>query len=348
MRLFLYEFVTGGGWMFKHPPPASLLAEARTMIAALAADMLQVPGVEVVVLTDDRWPLPPIPGATLVPSDPPDGNGNLPTVFRVARECDATLAIAPELMGIAYKYVEALERGGVELLSPGAYYQAITGDKFLAYSNLSRSEVPVPRTAEVREDQEPGSLELPPDVDYPVILKQRHGCGSNAVQLLRRSIDEFDWSNCFGNELVIQEYVPGIAASIAFLCGPAGRFPLPACRQRLSDDGRFRYLGGECPLPEALQERAEHISRQALVALLPDVGYVGVDLVLGEADDGSQDYVIEINPRLTTSYIGLRALSNANLAQAMLDAAYGRTPTFDWKPGRVRWSSEGAIEFCGP
>ena len=53
-------------------------------------------------------------------------------------------------------------------------------------------------------------------------------------------------------------------------------------------------------------------------------GYVGIDLVLGSAEDGSADVVVEINPRLTTSYVGLRQLLKTNLAAAMIEAAAGR------------------------
>jgi predicted ATP-grasp superfamily ATP-dependent carboligase len=60
------------------------------------------------------------------------------------------------------------------------------------------------------------------------------------------------------------------------------------------------------------------------VGALPGAfGYLGVDLVLGESADGADDFVIEINPRLTTSYIGLRAAVEENLAAAMLDIAEG-------------------------
>jgi predicted ATP-grasp superfamily ATP-dependent carboligase len=63
-------------------------------------------------------------------------------------------------------------------------------------------------------------------------------------------------------------------------------------------------------------------------------GYFGVDLVLGESADGSQDRVIEINPRLTTSYLGLRRLARFNLAQALLRLAQGERVTgLRWHPG---------------
>ena len=70
-------------------------------------------------------------------------------------------------------------------------------------------------------------------------------------------------------------------------------------------------------------------------------GYVGVDLVLG--DQG--DWVIEINPRLTTSYIGLRTLTNDNLAVAMLRIALGQPPgNLTWRKARVRFHADGRTE----
>src|SRR5262249_34011264 len=126
-----------------------------------------------------------------------------------------------------------------------------------------------------------------------------------------------------GAELLLQPWVPGTAASVAFLLGPRQEIPLAPAAQLLSDDGRFRYLGGTAPLTPNLARRAVAVARNAIQAV-PDLrGYVGVDLVLGDAADGSSDQVIEINPRLTTSYIGLRALARVNLAELMLHVIQG-------------------------
>jgi predicted ATP-grasp superfamily ATP-dependent carboligase len=43
------------------------------------------------------------------------------------------------------------------------------------------------------------------------------------------------------------------------------------------------------------------------------IGYFGIDMIL--ADDPDNDVVIEINPRLTTSYCYLREWSQENLAE---------------------------------
>ena len=72
-------------------------------------------------------------------------------------------------------------------------------------------------------------------------------------------------------------------------------------------------------------------------------GYAGVDVVLG--DDG-RDWVIEINPRLTTSYIGLRALAETNLVEVMLRVAEDREPPpIVWRPGTVEFTPDGQTRF---
>src|SRR5690606_26341811 len=141
----------------------------------------------------------------------------------------------------------------------------------------------------------------------------------------------------------LEQFARGVPASVAFLCGPTHRVPLAACRQHLTDDGRLGYLGGSLLWETDLAVRATNLAARALAAMPPAHGYVGVDLVLGDADDGSQDVVIEINPRLTKSYVGLRALTRDNLAHAMLEIAAGREfiPQFRLDP--LEFSANGSV-----
>ena len=75
----------------------------------------------------------------------------------------------------------------------------------------------------------------------------------------------------------------------------------------------FQYEGGVIPLEHHQRHLAMAYARRA-VSLVPGLrGYIGVDMVLTE----NQGYVIEINPRLTTSYVGLRQVININLAEAI-------------------------------
>jgi predicted ATP-grasp superfamily ATP-dependent carboligase len=146
--------------------------------------------------------------------------------------------------------------------------------------------------------------------------------------------------------MIAQEYVTGFAASVAFLIGPSHVFPLVPCEQLLSTDGRFSYLGGRLPIAPDLVARARHIAAQAVRCVPGLLGYVGVDVVLG--DDG-RDWAIEINPRLTTSYVGLRALARFNLAEAVLAVARGEPlPDLAWHDRRIEFTPDGRVSDLGP
>ena len=49
-------------------------------------------------------------------------------------------------------------------------------------------------------------------------------------------------------------------------------------------------------------------------------GYVGVDMILTD----EEPVIMEVNPRLTVSYVGLRKTANFNPAEAIINAVTGR------------------------
>ena len=51
-------------------------------------------------------------------------------------------------------------------------------------------------------------------------------------------------------------------------------------------------------------------------------------MVLGDGEDGRDDRVLEVNPRLTTSFIGLAAGEERSLVRLLCDAAAGLPPHF--------------------
>src|SRR5439155_2816509 len=138
-------------------------------------------------------------------------------------------------------------------------------------------------------------------------------------------------------ELLLQPLVRGMAASAAFLVGDGAMTPLRAgeqCIDGLEETGGLAYAGGILPLPPAVEERALRLAGRAIAAVPGLRGFVGVDLVLREAGDGSEDAIIEVNPRVTTAYVALRRLCHDNLAALwwnLMTGAPARRPR--WKEG---------------
>jgi hypothetical protein len=52
-------------------------------------------------------------------------------------------------------------------------------------------------------------------------------------------------------------------------------------------------------------------------------GYVGVDLVLTE----HRPYIVDVNPRVTTSFVGLNKVASYNVAEALINAVNGKLPS---------------------
>jgi predicted ATP-grasp superfamily ATP-dependent carboligase len=180
---------------------------------------------------------------------------------------------------------------------------------------------------------------LPTDFEYPAVLKPLDGAGSQHTLLVTDPTDEpvpYPWRRR------LERYIPGRAASVAALCGPAGRVLLPPCWQTLSDDGRFTYRGGSLIREPALAARSRALAAHALDAMPPAHGYIGVDLVLGDDRDGAGDAAIEINPRLTTSYVGLRAALRHNLADALLQVAQGKSVELPAHDAGIEFTAAGA------
>lgn len=356
MLVFIYESQTAGGWQhWSEPPQASLLREGRAMIAALATDFAQLPGVDVLLLRHEQIRLPPLPDNVRTESVVSlDEHNN--QFARAAAGADWSIVIAPGIE-LILRATDVQEAGG-RLLSPSPAIVVRASDKNATADDLRRHGVPVSQGQLLmhplrEEDVAPfaefgldGHLRelaqaIPEDFPFPAVLKPSFGAGSQGIHYLptRDSLPAIDCP------CRLERFHPGEAVSVAALCGPVGHVLLPACRQHLSSDGRFTYLGGSLPLAPALARRACNLAARAIATLDEPLGYVGVDLVLGEAPDGSTDVVIEINPRLTTSYIGLRAACRNNLAAAMLDVAEGRPCKLSWRDELVEFDPDGTVRI---
>jgi predicted ATP-grasp superfamily ATP-dependent carboligase len=331
MRILIYEFVTGGGWFSVEPnsPAGSLLAEGHAMLTALAGDFMAIDGCEVEILHDVRLAPPSLPSVTS--HDVASAAVERALLAELSSQADWTVLIAPEFDGHLLERVELVEAAGGRLLSPGSQVVALASDKHATAEHLTARDVRGPYGIAL-EAGDP----LPASFVYPAVLKPRDGAGSLGVRLVNAaeevSIDA---------PSRLEMFCSGTAASVACLCGPREIVPLEPCFQHLAGHGDFTYQGGSLPIDSPLARRARALAVRAVSTLPQPHGYLGVDLVLGDDPAGDQDYVIEINPRLTTSYAGLRALSRVNLAGLMIAVAEGRAAELCWNASRVHFSSSG-------
>jgi len=322
MRILVYE------WTCCQPltaATAALRPQGWAMLSAILEDLARVPEFTPVAMLATEFAPVPFPCIRFEPCD------ERRTFLDLASRSDECLVIAPELEDILYQRCRWVEKAGGRLLGPSSQAVRLTGDKLAQAGNLESHGIPTPPTVPL--------LEANP-ITYPLVCKRRDGAGSTDTCLVHSGADLRRL--CQGTEAkrhVVQPFIPGKAVSVAFLVGPKRRVPLLPATQEISEDGCFHYLGGSAPLPTELADRALTLADRAMSTIEGLRGYVGVDLVLG----AECDQVIEINPRLTTSYIGIRGLALSNLAEAMVRIAQGADRAkVRWRTGTVSWSADSA------
>ncbi|HTS88434.1 MAG TPA: ATP-grasp domain-containing protein [Gemmatimonadales bacterium] len=295
MRVFVYEFVTGGG-MHSLPLPAGLVREADLMVRALISDLLLLPDIQVVTCRDTR--LPPIAGCEPAPSNSFAGGVEV---------AEAVWPIAPESGGTLESLVRHTLAAGRILLGCRPDAVRLTSSKSATAALLRGAGIPVVPTWR--------SVPESPPASGPWVVKPDDGAGCEDTWL------ETDWSAVrlrLGSDpsrLVAQPWIEGTALSLSLLCGEGRAATLAINRQQIEvRERRLELAGLEVNAVADATGRFAALGR-ALARALPSLwGYVGVDLV--ETSDGL--VVMEINPRLTTAYCGLRRALGVNVAAMVL------------------------------
>jgi predicted ATP-grasp superfamily ATP-dependent carboligase len=266
-------------------------------------------------------------------------------LVELVQTADASLLIAPECGGILAHHCRLVEACGGRLLGPSSAAVECTADKQVTADLLSSAGIPTPPTLPLAGD----NCKHLPGWPFPLVCKPRDGAGSQAtfrvdtVDQYRQAL-QLARAEGWQGQMVLQPFLPGMAASIVCLVGGEQSAFFPAAEQKLSTDGRFHYLGGRLPLSPQLSQRARALAARAVAAIPGLRGLIGIDLGLGAAPDGSGDAVIEINPRLTTSYVGLRRLARFNIAEAILAVGLNRPlPAIAWAVGEVHFRADGSI-----
>ena len=322
MKILIHESITGGGLGSSGNAP-SLLTEGRMMLKALLADLLQLPEHEFLLLVDRErvGPVPPHPRLRVR-----DVGSEYGRAFRNAvDDVDSALLIAPETDGVLGGLTAFVESRGKLVLGSSSGGVACAGDKMRTYRALRSHRIPTPETHQVGRSDDLASRAR--RLGYPVVVKPLDGAGCQTVLIARRETDVRPIFLSAVRETgkdthLMQRYIHGVHASVSVITDGVRSLPLTVNRQEIRGRNRLNYHGGRVPLDHPLSSLAFRRAEQVVGAITGLRGYVGLDMVLTERDA----VVIEVNPRLTTSYVGIRRVLRQNLGAMIIGAAMGKLP----------------------
>ncbi len=330
MRMFVAEFVCGGGFSRRNlaDVPGSLRREGAAMLRAIAEDLSELG--EVVVPLDARIQLALPRNVTQVPIS---GSKPLwPQWVAAARDCDSAIIVAPEQGGTLAQAVSMLRAGGLDPTMSSGDFLRVASDKWETARTFAANRVPHPPTY---------ILSTLGEADRTAanrwVVKPRDGCGTERISVY----DCFDQAAAALTEgSILQSWSVGTPVSVGLIVVGGEMTLLPAVAQSI-DSESCSYAGGQGPLSDDLQRRVTSLASCALAAMPPTAkGFVGLDLILGDQPSG--DCVIEVNPRLTTSYVGLRHMVEGNLAARIIGQGNGPVRC-SAEAESVRWSPDGQV-----
>ncbi|UCC58891.1 MAG: ATP-grasp domain-containing protein [Candidatus Bathyarchaeum sp.] len=323
MNLLIYEHISGGGYINKKIS-ASTLSEGYGMLRSLIADF-KAACHQVTTLLDSRLAgfNPPIEADKIVSVSSPEELDE--KLRKISGAVDAVYVIAPESGQVLEKLVES--SGGTSL---NCQVEAIkrVSNKMTTYETLERIGVKVPETVLLDIHEKTGNIRrLIKELGYPLVFKPVDGVSCSGLSLVKdegsiaaavKKVARESLSNYF----IAQKLIRGKGASVCVISTGDKALSVTLNKQLVTlapPDEESRYSGGVVPFDHSLEEEALKTAQRVVESIRGLRGYVGVDMVL--AREGP--VVIEVNPRLTISYIGLRRAADFNPAQAIVDAVFG-------------------------
>jgi predicted ATP-grasp superfamily ATP-dependent carboligase len=302
VRIFAFEFFSGGG-LAGQPLPPTIAHEGDMMLGALLRDLAELTEVEVVAGRDPR--LPPVAVSHVI--NPLPGEDTFALYARGLALADAAWPTAPETGGTLERLGRQTEAAGKTLLGCRPDAVRLAASKRDTANVLRDAGIPMVPTF--------SHADRLPCLSGSWVTKPDDGAGCEDSQLLP------DWAAAGArlaedpDRLVAQPWIEGEALSLSMLCHPGTARLLSCNRQQVGiEDSRLTLQGVVVnAFPDVNGCLAELASN--IAAAIPGLwGYVGVDLILTRHGP----VVLEINPRLTTSYCGLRQAVGVNTAAMVL------------------------------
>jgi len=307
-RVFVYEYLSGGGWTDYGDDAAAdeLLPLGLSMRDAMVADLMRVRDCSVSAAT--CVPVNTLP-ARAAPLRPLAGESAFAFVARQSALHDMVWLVAPETDGLLARFQRIV--GDARWLGCSAEAIELTAGKHATLVHLAAHGVTTPL-----------AFEHAPEIERWVV-KPDDGAGGVATHVHTRraaALEDQARRAQAGAAVTLEPWVEGEALSLSLLCTEQNAEMLSVNRQRIAIDAQGRLcfegvtvdaLGRDDPRTRPLAALAMQVAR-AIPGLR---GFAGIDLVWHPQRG---PVVIEVNPRVTCAYVGLSAALGRNLAAELV------------------------------
>ncbi|CAB1274259.1 ATP-grasp domain-containing protein [Candidatus Nitrosacidococcus tergens] len=317
MEILVYEHITSGV-LCESPLPASLMKEGDLMLQAILKDLLEVREIKITILRDFRLPIPSY-------------IHYYHTIYTLSQfhqtwqycldKVDGVLPIAPESGNTLTKIQEQIIKSGKILLGCHPQATQIASSKIETEKYLRTAGLNTPYTIRLSDWQLDRVSK-----EESLICKPDDGAGCLYTFYFKTPLNLHLWkqkNTLDTKNYIVQPYIQGQAISLSLLYDGKKARLLSVNQQQMKIKKNRIYLNAilvnaimaENPIYHHLQEIANTIANT-----LPGLwGFIGVDLIIVQ---NQSPIILEINPRPTTSYVGLRIIYGISPMQWLITLLY--------------------------
>jgi predicted ATP-grasp superfamily ATP-dependent carboligase len=238
------------------------------------------------------------------------------------KDCKYVFIVAPEFSNILYDLTKIAKDEKKNILSLDLHPIRLCTSKLKTYNYFKTNDLLTPRSYPLKitsgKYDRSYVIKILRKLKKPIIIKPEDGVGAESIFYF-----EEDWQikNFFNKEeefldrnrkYFIQEYISGTDLSTSIIINERKSSILSVNVQNVNfrkGSNQLTYLGGYTPV-EKIEIIENELSKELeKVDFSGFKGYFGIDFI---REKSNKNYYIEINPRLTTSYIGIRNITKKN------------------------------------
>ena len=305
MKIILFEYMTGGALSQQELP--KIAHEGELMLQTIGQGLTAIDGVSLIALRDSRLANPPF-SAEVIWVGPDDDFSE--ALFSALDSADAFWPIAPETQGILSNLCRLAESKDCLVLNPSSFAVEQFSKKLETYHYLTDHQIDCVQTLPVSKINFPQAIDM--------VVKPNDGVGCENTYLVPAG----EIPDVRDTTLICQPFIEGITASMSVIYSPIKTCLVAVNRQNiLLNNNKFTLKSCEVNGLSEYQDEACIIANDIYRAYPDLCGYVGIDFMITD----SAMCVLELNPRVTTSFVGLPESIGFNPCQLILDAMQGKT-----------------------
>ena len=254
-----------------------------------------------------------------------------------ASNFNRAIFIAGENNNNLYNITKILEENNVKTYTSSSFACLKASDKYKTYTELL-TIVPQPKSFEFTVDSNGRWLSEIKKLNFhKLIIKPLIGVDCEDIVV----IDDFsrDMTKIFphNSKVLVQEFIDGEDISVSLISDGVSAVPISLNKQFIEfNSDKETYGGGKLPYNVKLKDKAFKTAVNAVESINGLKGFVGVDLIVND----DEVYLLEINSRFTTPYVGLKQIINFNIGKTIIDLIDGEINI-----NALNISFDGEVEF---